>query len=309
MKAAYKINQDFFKEWSSNMAYILGFTCADGCLYGRTLSWELSNKYLSDRDILINFNKVMSSNYPVKNRHSSFRLRISNPEILKDIQQLGVVQNKTKILKFPIVPRGLISHFLRGFLDADGWIIATIKAKGTKEISVGFVNGSLDFMKALSDKIKEYIGIKNLHLRTHEKISKEGIVSNYYSLEFYSDNAYKIIQFIYDGLTKDDIFLKRKFEKQLLAREFYNQTRSIKLYGRYWLDVEQKNNISMGALLNKLLNEGYIPRQIAIYFGVSLSTLYRWLDKSRVRLLESRGSQEWIRKVLSTRRQLKYGRV
>src|SRR3989344_7833868 len=112
MKLIYHINQDFFKTWTPQMAYVLGFTCADGCVHGRTLSWELSNKYLSDKNILINFNKVMNSNYPVKDRRSSFRLRISNPEILKDIQELGVVQKKTKILKFPDVPKELFSHFL-----------------------------------------------------------------------------------------------------------------------------------------------------------------------------------------------------
>lgn len=30
----WNINQDFFKTWSSDMAYIFGFWCADGCIYG-----------------------------------------------------------------------------------------------------------------------------------------------------------------------------------------------------------------------------------------------------------------------------------
>ena len=30
----YNINQDYFKTWSNNMAYILGFWYADGCIYG-----------------------------------------------------------------------------------------------------------------------------------------------------------------------------------------------------------------------------------------------------------------------------------
>ena len=29
----YHINQDYFKIWSRNMAYIFGFWCADGCIY------------------------------------------------------------------------------------------------------------------------------------------------------------------------------------------------------------------------------------------------------------------------------------
>lgn len=30
----YRINQDYFKTWSHNMAYILGLWYADGCIYG-----------------------------------------------------------------------------------------------------------------------------------------------------------------------------------------------------------------------------------------------------------------------------------
>ena len=47
-KRIYKINEDFFNKWSSQMAYILGFTCADGNVYGRSLSWDLSDKFESN---------------------------------------------------------------------------------------------------------------------------------------------------------------------------------------------------------------------------------------------------------------------
>jgi len=30
----YHINQDYFKNWSRNMAYIFGLWCAVGCIYG-----------------------------------------------------------------------------------------------------------------------------------------------------------------------------------------------------------------------------------------------------------------------------------
>ena len=30
----WNINQDYFKTWSHNMAYVFGFWCADGCIYG-----------------------------------------------------------------------------------------------------------------------------------------------------------------------------------------------------------------------------------------------------------------------------------
>ena len=47
-KRVYKINNNFFKKWTPQMAYILGFTCAEGNVHGRTLSWDLSNKFESN---------------------------------------------------------------------------------------------------------------------------------------------------------------------------------------------------------------------------------------------------------------------
>ena len=41
----YNINQDYFKKWSRNMAYIFGFWCADGCIYsGRCFDITLHKK-------------------------------------------------------------------------------------------------------------------------------------------------------------------------------------------------------------------------------------------------------------------------
>jgi len=125
-KRLYNINEDFFKLWNSKMAYILGFTCADGNIYNKTLSWDLSNKDISNLKLLKSFNMALNSNYPIINRPFSYRLKISNPIILRDIKKLGIVPNKTKILLFPHVPEKYLNHFIRGFLDGDGWIITSI---------------------------------------------------------------------------------------------------------------------------------------------------------------------------------------
>lgn len=39
-----------------------------------------------------------------------------------DLAQWGVVPNKTHSVRFPAIPKHLDRHFLRGFLDGDGYI-------------------------------------------------------------------------------------------------------------------------------------------------------------------------------------------
>ncbi|MCS0543029.1 hypothetical protein NXY55_23920, partial [Aeromonas veronii] len=41
-KRQYTLNEHYFKEWSNNMAYILGFILADGCISGATQTVTIS---------------------------------------------------------------------------------------------------------------------------------------------------------------------------------------------------------------------------------------------------------------------------
>ncbi len=281
------------------MAYVLGFTCADGNVYNLTLSWDLTNKYNSNLKLLKSFNKVMRSNYPIKKRENSYRLRISNKKILTDIKKLGVIPNKKKILRFPPVPTIFLRDFIRGFLDGDGWIIAQTKRR-SKEISIGFVNGSIYFMKELKIKLSENVKISHFNLRKRIKITKRGIRATCYQLDFYSNNAINIIQFLYDNLKKDDLLLERKYLKQLKARKYYEETIVKRKTPKNVRNVEKKFNKSIKILLEtKLYSKCILPQEIAKEFNVSISTIYRWLNNTNVRKLSKRGSEEWKKRVFS----------
>jgi len=64
----------------------------------------------------------------------------------------------------------------------------------------------------------------------------------------------------------------------------------------------------MMEILSGSLNKGLVPREIAKKLGVSLSTLYRWLDKSKVRTLSARGSEEWTKRILTSKAKIEDGR-
>ena len=301
-KRLYNINEDFFKLWNSKMAYILGFTCADGNIYNKTLSWDLSNKDISNLKLLKSFNMALNSNYPIINRPFSYRLKISNPIILRDIKKLGIVPNKTKILLFPHVPEKYLNHFIRGFLDGDGWIITRIRYDKYNEICVGFSNGSRNFMQGLIQVFRYKLGLADFNLRCREKKTKHNHISKTYQLEFYASNAKNILSFLYTNLSKEDIFLKRKYDKYLESITLFNQTAKIKDFGRRWINIENIHGEKIDILLKKNLTKNILPKDIAVNLKVSLSTIYRWLDKSKVRTLEKRGSEEWCRRIINSKR-------
>jgi hypothetical protein len=294
----YKINQDFFSEWNSQMAYILGFSCADGNVYERTLSWELSNKSKSNFHLLESFNVAMESEYPIKIMDHSYRLRISHQCILHDIKQLGIIPNKKKVLICPTVPEKYISHFIRGFLDGDGWVVTRIRKNGGKEICVGFSNGSYEFMKEVIRYLGWILGFKEFNLRKREKITKNGKNTLWYQLEFYSNSAYKLLNFLYGSLGEDDLFLKRKYEKFLEAKNFFQEEETSKFLGRKAFNLKEKFKRDPREMINTfLLEDNLIPREIASKLGISLSTLYRWMDRCQIRTFAERGSKEWSQRI------------
>jgi len=229
----------------------------------------------------------MKANYPVrfpKGRNSA-ELRISNPIIVEDIRHFGISRKKSAI--FPDVPPRFLNHFIRGYLDGDGWIVVSHKRR---EISVGFASGNRGFLEKLIEKFNEHVVLTNSHLRAGAKKTKRGKVSSWYSVEWYGENAYHILDFLYSGLEEDDLFLRKKYNQWLKARDLYSEIRK----GRKWRWVEYKFNKPMKELLSEMLANGLNGVQISRVLGVSKAVVYRWLERTGIR----KPSKKIHRKVL-----------
>lgn len=273
----YKINAGFFRNWSSQMAYILGFTFADGNVYHHTLSWGLANNR-ENEELLMKINRAMRATYPIEKQKARLRLRINHHFLVKSLISLGVIPNKTKKCKFPKVPTMFLRDFLRGFLDGDGWVTAK---KKKMEISVGFSNGSYKFLQGLGECFKNQLSVSGFNLRKRIKLTKNKKLSKTYMIEYYSNNAYKIIKYLYDDLKENDLFLLRKYQKQLKAREIYEE---LKRGSKLWRRIEKRSKIPMEELLNKLyFGESWDGVKMAKNLRVHPSSIYRWLAKTGMR--------------------------
>lgn len=206
-------NKDFFKKWSPEMAYVLGFFAADGNL---TINLR-GSCYLEftsrDKSIIEKIRMLLGSNHKMAQRMSNvnrsviyYRLQIGSKEMFNDILKLGMTLNKNKRLKFPRIPNKYLSSFIRGYFDGDGNVtISTYKRKTrgnrlSTTLHSGFICGNKKPLKSLKNILKEFAHILGGTLY----YSNRG-----YRLFFYVNDSKKLYNFMYKD-AGSDLFLNRK---------------------------------------------------------------------------------------------------
>ncbi len=172
--ATYNLNENYFEKIDTHeKAYILGFIVADGCVKKSGLTIVIK----SSDDIILKFiKKEMECDIPI--RYFSRQLPcikgyyagldIARIKIVKDLERLGVMQNKTYLMKsFPKVDERLFGSFLLGFFDGDGYI-----SDLSKDNCICFSN-SLSILKELQNYLIERFGIKGClrHRRGIENVN------------------------------------------------------------------------------------------------------------------------------------------
>ena len=112
---------------------------------------------------------------------------------------LGCIPKKSLILKFPNykqVPKKLIKHFIRGYIDGDGSIYMS-----NNNIHIS-VLGTKEFLEALITTIK--MPSRNLYKNNKNNSS------NCYFFQYSGRNAINLIEFLYKNA---NIYLERKYDK------------------------------------------------------------------------------------------------
>ncbi|MFH0829890.1 MAG: hypothetical protein V1887_01890 [Candidatus Aenigmatarchaeota archaeon] len=273
----YSVDHHYFKMWTPQMAYILGFVFADGGIErnNTTLAFELQ---MRDKEILRKIRAALKSTHPISATKAGeyVRLRINSRQIVDDLKKLGVTHNKSKDCTCPDIPQRLLPHFVRGFVDGDGWIIQRT-GNNRHEISAGFCHGSKGFLRSLVNQIRAALDIKAFNLRAKYKATSSGKRSCTYSIEWYSHNASKFLDWTYKDA---DIFLKRKYQSYLRSKRLFEEFSS---KTRLWRKVETKHRMPLRAILDGMLARGSSTCQISGNVGVSSATIYRWLDKTDIR--------------------------
>ncbi|OCA90710.1 hypothetical protein A8F94_02200 [Bacillus sp. FJAT-27225] len=117
----YELNESFFREWSNEMAWVLGLVVTDGCVDPNNQSVSISQK---DPYLLEKIKKLMNYSGPLnKSRNQELYSLIINSKVIKsDLNKLGVTARKSLTIKFPSCPATYLPHFVRGVIDGDGHV-------------------------------------------------------------------------------------------------------------------------------------------------------------------------------------------
>lgn len=200
----YKINENFFDDINTQeKAYCLGLLYADGTNFRKRNSISISLQE-QDKELLEKVCVAMGIDKPLyfeKNNKSygqdSYRLNIVNKHMSEALNNIGMIPNKSLVLTFPTcIPNELMHHFLRGYLDGDGYI------------SHG------------EDYTAEIMGTESFCLSIQEILLQQGIESKIYNTTLHKEtptrrlyigrkeNFKKFIDYIYTDAT---IYLDRKY--------------------------------------------------------------------------------------------------
>ena len=200
----YHINEDFFKTWTPESAWLYGWAVGDGCFTNyRLLAFQLS---LVDVEVLEKFKYVLDSDHPVytfkqwSNKYQKYynvtRVHFSSKCLVSDIRDLS----------FYDVPISIFNHFVRGFFEAEGSVFwhkyNTSKGGGIRS-NIG--NNDKD--------IKDILEFIHFTLKDILNILEGGSLYTSVSsiLTFSKYDSVALYYYMYDNCGNN--FLKRKKEK------------------------------------------------------------------------------------------------
>ena len=198
------IDEDFFKNWSKEMAYIFGFWIADGNIYEKKNKISFSSKDYNLMNIIKL--KLKADHKIYKSKDDIFQLSVGNKRMYRDILNLGGIPRKSLIIQFPEVPDNYLSVFVRGYFDGDGSFYVSKMNKKYEYLAASFT-GNLDFLTVLNNKLKE-IGINSTGLCQMHK-NQYGHSDRIYSLSYFNKKAIILGDYIYQN--SENLRLERKF--------------------------------------------------------------------------------------------------
>ena len=192
----YKVNSNYFSQinWEEK-AYVLGFIFADGSISkGKGRNRLEIGLHPKDIDILQKIKNELSYSGLIYKKPDKVKLYINDEKLVNDLISLGATPKKSLTARFPLVPEGLIRHFIRGFFDGDGYI-----TKSKKGLRAGITSGSpfiLEHINKYSSKYCNAIG-------SIEKYKD----ANAYKLVYWCNQAMSFLDWIYSD---NKISLDRK---------------------------------------------------------------------------------------------------
>ena len=150
----------FFKAWTHNMAYVLGYWFADGGMRTRVISGPEVFFVSNDLEHLESVAKTIGVGTirRVSRFREGHRLNISRRELYDDLVRFGGTEQKSLNATWPYIPRQFLADFVRGYMDGDGWI-GWQKSKKRYPLPTIGLYGTKAFVTGMAAAMEEQTGI------------------------------------------------------------------------------------------------------------------------------------------------------
>lgn len=197
-------------KWSPSFAYAIGLIVTDGNLSpdGRHISFsskdiELIRHFLDALGISEQYIGKKTSGYTGKS--DSFVVQFGDVLFYRFLLEIGLMPNKSKVLKEITIPKELFPHFLRGLFDGDGTSFSywDKRWKSSFLLYIAFASASHELLDWLRDRIFSYYGITghiSITVREHTR-----------QLRFAKKSSVALQGIMYENA--NNLYLKRKHLK------------------------------------------------------------------------------------------------
>ncbi len=194
-------------KWSPEFSYAIGLLVTDGSLSINGRSINFTSK---DIEMINNIQKCLGVNFKISKKGNGmskekryFYIQIGDINFYRFLLNIGLMANKTKIVKEVKIPKKYFFDFLRGHFDGDGSFYSywDPRWKSSHMFYVSLISASKNHMIWLQDKNLKYSKVKG-HL------NKSGSI---YQLRYAKAESLKLLSKMY----YDDnvVCLSRKREK------------------------------------------------------------------------------------------------
>lgn len=154
-----QINFHFFDKWSEDLAYIIGFTMADGCISENRLSYGVNIKDIAILEFIKNklapeHSIFIRDEYRNTTLCRCARLRIGSIKLCNMLSNYNIIPQKTGKEKLPDIPIEYRKDFIRGLFDGDGCV--NISNKTTTQLTFQICSSNRNFLSEIKSISFDY---------------------------------------------------------------------------------------------------------------------------------------------------------
>ena len=148
------INTAFFRQWSPEMAYVLGVFYTDGCLTRTQNGYYSASISQKEPELLEKCLALMNCDAELAYRPNNspagglYTFAVNHQDVCRDLVASGLHPRKSLTIQFPDMPTENLRHFIRGCWDGDGCI-----CKSGARWQASFCCGSHAFIARLHDAL------------------------------------------------------------------------------------------------------------------------------------------------------------